>query len=218
MSIYGCYTTIPSRENYTNALHSFFRQTQPIEQVILSLPLDTDYNSRHIKDKRIKVVRPAHDYGPGTKLLGCYNYVPEDSYIFIIDDDIEYLPDLLKTLYNYNRSVVSFDTCSAASLGGVCGFEGYLVKKNTLSNIKVFYNSLPKECIYVDDMWIGLYFAYMNVSVRYIKSIKHSFFTRIQSWKSTIFDSNSLSYKTLSHTLKNKECFDIFTNQHINLI
>ena len=98
---------------------------------------------------------------------------------------------------------------SAAILGGICGFEGYLIKKKYLNGIEEFYKTLPKECLYVDDMWLGLYFNYTKTPVKYIQSLKHSIFTRVQSWKSTLFDNYSLSHSTLSHTEKNKICFDL---------
>lgn len=215
MSVYGCYTTIPQRLNFTSAINSFLRQTLPIQTVYISVPRNIHNNSGenyytpNIHHEKLKVLKTPYDFGPATKVLGCYKYVPDNSYLFVIDDDIEYLPDLLETLYAYNQPVVSFDTCSASSLGGICGFEGYLIKKKYLNGIENFYNTLPKECFYVDDMWLGLYFNYTGTPVKYIKSLKHSIFTRVQSWKSTLFDNQSLSHNTLSHTKKNEICFDL---------
>lgn len=136
MSIYGCYTTIPHRLNHTSAVNSFLRQTVPIKTIYMSVPQTFHnysgeiYYTPNICNKKLKILKTPYDFGPATKVLGCYKHVPDDSYLFVIDDDIEYLPDLLETLYNYNSPVVSFNTCSAATLGGICGFEGYLIKKN----------------------------------------------------------------------------------------
>ena len=215
MSIYGCYTTVPHRLNFTSAVNSFLRQTVPIKTIYMSVPQTFHnysgemYYTPNTYNKKLKILKTPYDFGPATKVLGCYKHVPDDSYLFVIDDDIEYLPDLLETLYDYRSPVVSFDTCSAATLGGICGFEGYLIKKNYLNGIEEFYKTLPKECLYVDDMWLGLYFNYTKTPVKYIQSLKHSVFTRVQSWKSTFFDNYSLSHNTLSHTIKNKICFDL---------
>ena len=215
MSVYGCYTTIPQRINSTSALSSFLRQSFPIKHIYMSVPhtfhnhSGEKYDTPNIYHNKLTILKTPYDFGPATKVLGCYKYVPDDSSLLVIDDDIEYLPDLLEKLHSYNSPVVSFNTCSAASLGGICGFEGYLIKRNVLDGIENFYNKLPKECFYVDDMWLGLYFNYTKTPIRYIRSLKHSVLTRVQSWKSTLFDIHSLSHKTLSHTRKNKICFDL---------
>ena len=140
MSIYGCYTTIPQRLNFTSALSSFLRQYHPIKTVYMSVPFSVHnysgekYYDTKIYNEKLRVLKTPYDFGPATKVLGCYKYVPDDSYLFVIDDDIEYLPDLLETLYAYGGPVVSFKTCSAASLGGICGFEGYLIKRTNLKS------------------------------------------------------------------------------------
>ena len=223
MEVFGCYSTTPQRLNFTSAIDSFARQTYPIKNNFLSIPYGVHNSS--LKEyyvprlpsyyKKIKIIRTYYDFGPATKVLGCMDQVSNNSFLFVIDDDIEYLPDLLETLVKYskNESVISFETCSASSLGGVCGFEGFLIRKNVLNGIRKFYEKLPRECIYVDDMWIGVYLMLRNINVRYITSYKHSIFTRLQSWKSTLFDSTSLSHKTLSHSLNNEICFKrIFEN------
>lgn len=48
-----------------------------------------------VKSKaNVSVVRCNEDYGPATKLIGAIDRIPNDYWIFSIDDDINYQSDL----------------------------------------------------------------------------------------------------------------------------
>lgn len=185
LKIYASFTSIPGRLDKTEkTLKSLLNQSYPIEAIYINIPTGQHKRSGldyYVPEYLYKysdkvIVSRCPEYGPATKLLGSIPYINDpNAYIYIIDDDIDYKNDHLKSLVKQINDPKKIDVvinplCWAAyvSKNGVCGYAGYLVKRKVLDGIYDFYNKIPKSCYTVDDMWVG---AYLHGRT---KKIKHA--------------------------------------------
>lgn len=178
LPIYTSLTTIPERaENTEKVIQGLMKQTYPIEKIFLNIPVGTFKRTgstyyvpewtkkREYQDKLIVSRTP--EYGPGTKLLGSLDFIPQDAYIYVVDDDRVYSPNHLKNLVSYLNSgvdVVSNGMCGLYTY--VCGVTGFIVKRSIINDIVEYYNKVPDECRTVDDIWITAYLKHKHANVR----------------------------------------------------
>lgn len=173
VKVYASLTSIPPRLNDTKkSIDSLLNQSYPIEHIFLNIPY-----GRHERTKmdyfvpeylnqpqyaNVSVIR-CQEYGPATKLLGSIPHVTDpNAFIYVIDDDMVYPKNHLTNLVNQiesNTDAVTNPLCHANRdyKKGVCGNYGFIVRRGVLDGIYNFYESMPKTCYTVDDMWMGLY-------------------------------------------------------------
>ena len=185
LKVYASFTSIPGRLDKTEkTLRSLLKQSYPIEAIFINIPIGKHNRSGldyYIPEYLYKysdkvIVSRCPEYGPATKLLGSIPHINDpNAYIYIVDDDINYKKDHLKSLVKQIRDpgevdVVINPLCWAAYVSGdgVCGYAGYLVKRKVLDGIYDFYDKIPKSCYTVDDMWVGVYLHQRT------KKIKHA--------------------------------------------
>lgn len=99
------FTTLPSRLPFLGEVSAqMAKQSFQPDAVYACIPtvsarLGKSYDLSGIDIPSNLTVIRTEDYGPATKLLGCLDSEPDPATIIItIDDDVDYSPDLLKTL------------------------------------------------------------------------------------------------------------------------
>ena len=98
------------------------------------------------------------DYGPASKYIG--TTPPDDTWVFVCDDDQEYAPDLIGRM---QRSITGvgiyqnhYNSIKEKTSGGmVHGYVGNLVHSSVLKGLRVF--PLPECARFVDDQWVSAY-------------------------------------------------------------
>ena len=127
--------------------------------------------------KKIEIIRPAQDYGPGTKLLGMLGKIDRPSYIVLAaDDDVTWKRFSLRRLMEHQRldrdASFSFYTYSMAGLPVGQGVDGFSFWSPNLAGIFDFYKShvAGTDLMFHDDLWISFYL--MSRGIR-IKSLRY---------------------------------------------
>jgi hypothetical protein len=95
------------------------------------------------------------DYGPITKVLGPLHNpdIPNTSALLICDDDIQYLPDMVKiAAAHFSRDPSRVYTFCGT---GVHGFRGFVVQKILCQKIP---DNMPISCRRIDDDLLDLHF------------------------------------------------------------
>jgi hypothetical protein len=94
-------TTLPSRIHLARAaLESLLAQSRVPDRIYLSVPDRSereaceyeipDWLDALTATTPIEIVRIGHDYGPGTKLIGCLSKLHPDDVVVLLDDDMGY--------------------------------------------------------------------------------------------------------------------------------
>jgi hypothetical protein len=184
MKIYVSLTTIPARiKNINGCINSLLNQTRKPDQIFINVPTKYKRFVETINDEdlalitapNVKIVR-CIDYGPGTKLLGSYKLLDNDSMLVIVDDDMIYKNYMIETMYqafmaNPNQA---YSFC-VDIFGGVPvgkGADGFAINTSSLSKLDIFYEYIQndKYLFYHDDYWISHYLHAIGVPV---KTLKH---------------------------------------------
>ena len=138
----------------------------------------------------IKIYRPEKDYGPATKLLPILSIENKDTIIIVVDDDVIYgshlVEEMVKTFYDkgqdeaittfgsdikgyepLNYNYPTFLRCRKGKyVDMVMGHNSFLVTPDMLPLEHIFnYDQAPKECIWVDDVWISGWLWYNRVKI-----------------------------------------------------
>jgi len=100
------------------------------------------------------------DRGPATKYVGGLEHIPEDSWVFVCDDDQEYHPTLISRMKNSLQELAvyqnHYDSIVKKTSGGLIhGYVGLLVPASFLRGLASF--PLPKSAYFVDDQWMSIY-------------------------------------------------------------
>lgn len=167
--VYASLTTIPDRAEETEkVIKGLMKQSYPIKQIFLNIPVGTFKRSgkeyyipewtKKPEYHNILTVTRTPEYGPATKLLGSLEYIPQDAYVYVVDDDIVHSKNHLKNLISHMKPELDGVSNSMCELDNkVCGITGFILKRSILNDIYDYYDNLPTECNSVDDVWMSMY-------------------------------------------------------------
>jgi len=173
-------TTISSRlDQLRKCLDSLINQTHSVEQILLTIPLQSmrgerikelpDYLFRSPYKNKVTVIRPKKDYGPIMKYIGGYKHLKPNSLVFVCDDDQEYHRKLVRRLVDrYNKldfweqrkTVITASGTTILSTDTVYGHGSVLVPYDAVKIIRksvlnsTFY--VKRSCQRVDDNWVSI--------------------------------------------------------------
>lgn len=190
MKVVVSLSTVPSRVPYLQQIiDCLFGQTQQVDRIYINLPYWSKREKRDYplpslrKDERIKVVR-CQDHGPITKLYPVLQEEKDpETLIITVDDDIEYVPERIKTLVDWAKKF------PGAAIGGtgfivgpwwafygtvhrpkvptpvsvIEGFSGCAYRRGFFSNDLIDYTGAPPEAFYNDDVWISGWLAQRGI-------------------------------------------------------
>jgi len=189
-------TTIPSRiKKLHEGLESLLDQTIKIKNIYIIIPLkykrfiDIVTNDdiieflskiKHPNKKIIKIIRPAIDYGPGSKVLGYVenneNVFDDNNFMLFLDDDKIYSKEIAKF---YLDKIESNDIVAHYDKYGkhvtiIQGVYGILVRTKILDKLVKFYNFIKnnEDVFFHDDIWLSYYFYFIKGKLRTL-SIKY---------------------------------------------
>jgi len=108
------------------------------------------------------------DLGPATKYLGALSLIPNDSWIFICDDDQEYHPSLVKRMKDSIQELAvyqnHYENIRQKTSGGMIhGYVGLLAHRSLFDILSQF--PLPPCAYFVDDQWMSIYCFRRNIPV-----------------------------------------------------
>jgi hypothetical protein len=157
-----------------------------------------------VKDIPNVIINRCNDEGPATKLLGALrtSQISNDMLLFVCDDDILSTKDSvttpLKIMKDAKRKFPNQEIVVANCSADIQGFQGYLVRKQTVLGILKF--PMPKSCLTIDDDWIEAYFKMQGV--RLICGCAKVLIDRRErwckgDWRCTIFDAKHPSWPEL---------------------
>ena len=174
-------TTLPSRiDRIRPTIESLLGGSHVPDKVLIALP---SFSQREQRDyvvpaffdefgPSVEVVRCSQDWGPGTKLLGSLDALPEKSYLVLADDDVIYKPSFLSGLI----AAQSADHAASFSYyvyrtGGLWvgqGVDGFSFWKPNLAGITDFARVHIADTPYRlhDDLWISYYLATKGVQIK----------------------------------------------------
>lgn len=164
LPIVASLTTIPPRETECRAaIDSILHQ---VDHVYLAISpyyrrfgnyVPPEYLSQEPYSSKVTVCI-GEDHGPASKYIG--TTPPEDTWVFVCDDDQEYTPDIIDRMrrsvtqiavyQNHYRSIQQ-----KTSGGMVHGYVGNLVHSSILKGLRTFV--LPECARFVDDQWVSMY-------------------------------------------------------------
>lgn len=106
------------------------------------------------------------DHGPASKYIG--TTPPDDSWVFVCDDDQEYARDLIERMRPSVTQVGiyqnHYNSIREKTSGGmVHGYVGNLVHSSVLKGLRSF--PLPECARFVDDQWVSMYCQLNSVPV-----------------------------------------------------
>ncbi len=183
--LYVGLTTLPSRIHHLRpTLDSLRNQTFPPDAILLCLPRrsireDCAYDRPGWLQEYaplLRIVDCEEDHGPGTKLLGCLDHLPEQGCLVLVDDDLVYRPFLLDCLYRRQvadpRSSFSFWTYSFEGIDVGQGADGFSFHVPNLAGIREFAERAVRhpQLRFADDLWISAFLKRAGISVR---SLRH---------------------------------------------
>jgi hypothetical protein len=177
-------TTIPSRVNriLQHCLDGLMLQTYPVTTILLTIPkrnmrgqkaskvLPTWLSEEPYRSK-ITLLRPETDYGPICKYIGGVHLVPENAWVFVGDDDQQYVPDGIarmvaaagelpqetRNTYVLNSNL-AFESTQRFSFRLISGFLGVFVPASFLRVIdQEFDPNLPLHALRIDDDLVSIY-------------------------------------------------------------
>jgi hypothetical protein len=187
--VYISLTTISSRVILLRkCLDSLLDQDYPVEKILLTIPQRSLRGNRieevpsyllksPYKDK-VKIIRPRKDYGPITKYIGGYKYIPKQSLVFVCDDDQRYSSDLVSKLVNkykslphnhQDKSVVTASGTTIICTDVVYGHGSLLIPSHIIRLIRdsvISSTQYVRDCCQmVDDNWVSIILKKNGISV-----------------------------------------------------
>lgn len=203
------FTTIPSRVErlVPTTLQSLSRQDEPVERILVTIPtvnrrgqtwdhtLPESVTSP--TDARIQVVRPDWDAGPIMKYLGVLQGpVPEDpehTWVFVCDDDQEYLPGVISSLQKVRHQhfplrkdvVISHTGSTNMFLTTPAGFGGVLVHYQTLQELNRWWQEKSPQmvdcCHLVDDNVMAAFYHQKGIHAEVLHTDYAQLFTKVNA-------------------------------------
>jgi hypothetical protein len=119
----------------------------------------------------VEVVHCSQDCGPGTKLLGCLDALPEKCYLVLADDDVIYKRSFLAGLMAAQRAdhaaSFSYYVYRTGGLWVGQGVDGFSFWTPNLAGITGFACAHIVDTRYRlhDDLWISYYLATKGVQI-----------------------------------------------------
>ena len=184
-------TTIPSKFNKIDiVINSLINQSIKPEKIIINIPkiYSFRFNNEQINNEKMNEFINKYskynvfinfidtDFGPGTKLLGLFNYLDvnvDNTYIVLVDDDAVYKKYMLehfdKESSNVEVGSYCVDRYNTLKIGK--GVDGFFIKSNTLIHFLEYYNQIKEEDYvnYHDDFYISYYFHLIKKDIHFIK-------------------------------------------------
>ena len=157
-------TTIPPRESECRAtIDSLLHQ---VDHVYLAISSNYRRFGEYSPPEYLKqepyaskvTVCIGEDYGPASKYIG--STPPDDTWVFVCDDDQEYAPNIIDRMRSSVTQVAIYQNHYASikektSGGMVHGYVGNLVHSSVLKGLRSF--PLPDCARFVDDQWVSMY-------------------------------------------------------------
>lgn len=197
--VFVSFTTIPSRLHLVKNNESLFLQDYPnLKTIFLTLPMNNMRGQPSVKElptwlneepflSRVKVVRPEKDYGPIMKYVGAVDEIPDDSFVFVCDDDRYYKKDFISRCvaamgkvdnerrkkiivngYEMFDDMIGIDQ-SIFHLDFLYGYDGLLLHKDFLKHVKSQpLDNLKTCCLRNDDDVVSVWArddGYKKVSI-----------------------------------------------------
>lgn len=171
-------TTIPPRY-YNNTLKKFIssilKQTYEVNKIFITIPTKyqrfqnfTDEEIEDIKSYSNKIVILRNDFdSPLLKHIGYIDFVNDNEYMFIGDDDQEYHPELIEKMVDgiYNVNAVyqnRYHIVKHGTAGIIHGFVGLIYRKGLINPIKNF--KIP-DVVWTDDQLMSIYFHKLHIPI-----------------------------------------------------
>jgi hypothetical protein len=130
------------------------------------------------------------DRGPATKYVGALTFLPENTWVFVCDDDQEYHHTLLSRMKeSIEKEAVyqnHYDSILQKTSGGLIhGYVGLLVHDSLLQGLRTF--PLPEAAYFVDDQWMSIY-CFLNGIPIYRTKAEHyiTIFEALDGWHEKI--------------------------------
>lgn len=124
-------------------------------------------------------VKVTKDLGPGTKILGALDHLPEHSYLVLADDDVSYHPrflaDIVKAQASSPDCSFSYYTYRADGLTLGQGCDGFSFYSPNLRGIQEFADKyvVGTTLLYHDDLWISFFLFAKGIKVRTVPTPIH---------------------------------------------
>ena len=168
-------TSLPSRlARIRPCLESLLGGSRVPDKILLALP---PFSAREhapyvlpdfLKDDEfcrqiVEVVSTDRDWGPGTKLLGVLDVIPQPCYLVLADDDVRYKPDFLRGLVDAQAcdrsSSFSYFTQRVPGLSYGQGVDGFGIWSPNISGIRSFAETHVDgtNLFFHDDLWISFF-------------------------------------------------------------
>jgi hypothetical protein len=193
-------TTIPSRiGKLKSTLASLLTQCQRIDEIYINIPQNSNYEiPQWLSElKNVRINWCDRDYGPSTKLLPSLLKEDKKTIIIVVDDDVIYGSKMVETyigtfyerrckdaitiygsFINSNLEIVNdfpsfmrFDRVNYRHhIDLLTGNSSFLVTPEMLPSNIFDYDIAPKECVWVDDIWISGWLAVNKVNIYSIGS------------------------------------------------
>lgn len=222
MKIIVSLTTIPSRLQYLETcINSLKGQTVAPDKIMIHIPrlysrFQTGIEASQIHSSCLPYVFYLdHDYGPGTKLMGCISQLSssqlQESLLVLVDDDQIYHPYFLEDLGKYftsgpkQPSAASYRTYTISvnkqKMNIGCGFSGFAMPGKYLERgtlLKYFQFLMDKNSLFFfhDDLWISYYLNLIGINIIRIRYKKLGFGGKPRR------TNHSLDSENLHHALK----------------
>lgn len=180
-------TTLPSRIGAIEAtLVSLVGQTRPPDRILLSLPRSSRREGIGYEipaflapdsdlGRSVEIVHTEHDFGPGTKVLGCLPAIDEPSILVLTDDDVCYAPSFLEDLVNCQGAApdvaCSYFTYRARGLTIGQGCDGFAMWSPAVSDLREWVEPQLEDpaIFHHDDVWISFFLARHGVRIRRVE-------------------------------------------------
>ena len=187
-------TTIPGRlPHLQNIIDNMYEQYYRADEMYLNIPYICRRNGekydeieiQKLDTKRgwVKIVR-CKDYGPATKLLGCFPYIKDPNTIIItVDDDQDYQRELIGFLVYFSvrypnsalaTEMMTYEMEKCIHAKKICsdplkavyieGFGGVLYRRRFFDDWCVeFIDNIAKQCLVSDDLVLSTLLALKGI-------------------------------------------------------
>ena len=154
-------------------LRSDFSEREKSGYVVPDFLIDEEYCRGIIE------LKATRDLGPGTKILGALEYLEENCYLVLADDDVSYHPRFLADIVNAQAArpdcSFSYYTYRAGGLTLGQGCDGFSFYSPNLRGIKNFAEKyvVGTTVLYHDDLWISFFLFSNGIKIKTVPTPVH---------------------------------------------